>query len=135
MNATRAPTGLLRAVVALIGVHSVLLGLAMLFFPMSFSKLVGFPPAASSFFPSQSGAFLLALGICYLLALRDRALVWTILVSKTVAVLFLLTHALFLDAPPSVLAAGVGDFAMLSATLWAMSVERPTTRHGSSTHG
>ena len=123
MSSRRAPTGLLRVVIVVIGAHSVLLGLALLSAPMDFTRFIGFPEAASTFFPSQSGAFLLALGICYLLALRDRVLVWTILVSKSVAVVFLLTHFQFLDAPPSVLAAAVGDFAMLSATVGALVLE------------
>lgn len=120
MSAGRPATGLLRIVVALVGAHSVALGLAMLFWPRDFARLVGFPETATIFFSTQAGAFLLALGICYLLALRDRALAWTIVVSKAVAVVFLLAHALFLDAPPSVLAAAAADLAMLGITLYAM---------------
>ena len=120
MTRARAPTGLLRVVIALVGAHSVVLGLAMLTAPRELTRLVGLPEAATTFFPSQSGAFLVALGICYLLALRDRALVWTILVSKSVAVVFLLAHFLFLGAPASVLAAAALDFAMLAATVGAL---------------
>ena len=101
MTRARAPTGLLRVVIVLIGAHSLVLGLAVLTAPRDFTRLVGLPEAASTFFPSQSGAFLVALGLCYLLALRDRALVWTILVSKSIAVVFLLVHFLFLGAPPA----------------------------------
>jgi hypothetical protein len=119
MTRARAPTGLLRVVIVLIGAHSLVLGLAVLTAPRDFTRLVGLPEAASTFFPSQSGAFLVALGLCYLLALRDRALVWTILVSKSIAVVFLLVHFLFLGAPPSVLAAAALDFAMLAVTVGA----------------
>jgi len=124
MSNGRKPTGLLRIVILLVGIHSLMLGIAMLVSPRGFSWFVGFPASDTIFFPSQAGAFLIALGICYLLALRDRALVWTILVSKSVAVVFLFAHYLFFDAPPSVLAAGIGDLVMLVATLGAMSLER-----------
>ena len=124
MTTSVAPTGLLRLVVLLVGVHSLLLGLTMLVAPLAFTSFVGFPPAGSAFFPAQAGAFLVALGVCYLLALGNRSLIWTILVSKGVAVVFLFTQALFLGAPPSVLAAGLGDLAMLLATLGALTIER-----------
>jgi hypothetical protein len=116
----RRPTGWLRVVVVVVGVHSVLLGLAVLLFPRTFTEQLGFPGLDSIFFPTQAGAFLVALGVIYLLALRDRAFVWAIVVSKSVAVLFLFTHALFLDAPGSVLAAGLGDLLLLAATLAAI---------------
>lgn len=131
MSGGRGPTGWLRVVVIVVGVHGILLGLAILLFPRALTERLGFPEAGSVFFPTQAGAFLVALGVIYLLALRDRALVWAIVVSKSVAVLFLFAHSFFLDAPPSVLAAGVGDLVLLAATVGALRREGHASRPAS----
>jgi hypothetical protein len=119
------PTGWLRLVVWAIGVHSCGLGVALLVLPLGLTGFLGFPAAATPFFPAQSGAFLLALGICYLLALRHRTLIVVIVVSKTVAVLFLGVYAGLLGAPPMVWAAAAGDAALLAVTLVAWRLEQP----------
>jgi len=121
----RGPGGLLRVVVVLIGVHSCALGLALLFAPLAMTGWLGFE-AEAAFFPAQSGAFLLILGVCYLLALRDRALIAVIVVSKVIAVFFLVAHAAFLDAPPMVWAAATGDAAMLVVLLVTLRRARRT---------
>lgn len=101
--------------IAAIAVHSLALGLAMLGAPRAILRFFGFPDPVSAFFPSQCGLFLVVLGVCYVLALRWRALVAVIFVSKAFAVVFLVVHAVFLDAPAAVGAAAAGDAAMLAA--------------------
>ncbi|MBI3944740.1 MAG: hypothetical protein HY321_02390 [Armatimonadetes bacterium] len=104
-----------QTVIGAIGVHSCVLGGLMLLAPRAIVGLVGFPQTGPIFFASQSGIFLLVLGLCYLLALGNRALVPVILVSKALAVPFLLLHALFQGAPPLIWGAAAGDAAMLLA--------------------
>ncbi len=111
--------GLLRLVVLLVGLHSCALGLLMLLRPRWTLGLMGYGSPGDLFFPSQSGVFLLILGVCYLGALRVPSLVAVIVVSKAFAVAFLAVHALFLGAPPVIGAAAGGDAAMLAAVLWA----------------
>lgn len=105
----------LRWLILLVGAHSCILGLAMLFATRLMVETLGFAASVPIFFPSQSGIFMLILGVFYLRAIADPAFVWTILVSKSLAVAFLLVHVLFLDAPPIIWAAGAGDAAMLAA--------------------
>lgn len=105
----------LRWLILLVGAHSCLLGLAMLLAPRLMAEALGFEASVPVFFPSQSGIFMLILGVFYLRAIADPAYVWTILVSKALAVAFLLMHVLFLSAPPIIWAAGAGDAAMLAA--------------------
>lgn len=97
----------------LVSLHSVSLGLALLFLTAPTLALFGFPPAPHPFFPRQSGAFLVALGLGYSLALagleRYRGSVLLALISKAVAVAFLFPYALFLGGAPGVLLAGLGD--------------------------
>ncbi len=111
---------LTRTVVLLIGLHSCTLGLLMLFLPLRAPRLLGFGDPGPAFFPSQSGIFLLILGICYLEALRRPALVFVIVLSKALAVAFLVVHAAFLGAPAILWAAAAGDGTMLAAVLWAL---------------
>jgi len=92
----------------------------MLFAPALMLRLMGFRAPEPAFFPSQSGIFLLILGVCYLMALRDSGFVRVILLSKAFAVAFLLAHALFLSAPPMVGAAAAGDASMLAALVLAL---------------
>jgi hypothetical protein len=119
-----AGTSPVRTLAALIGAHSCLLGLAMLLAPRTMLGLLGFGEAGPPFFLSQSGIFLLILGICYLMAVTDPSMLKVILVSKAFAVLFLFVHAAFLGAPRIIWAAGAGDLAMLLALVAALRYER-----------
>lgn len=114
---------LLGGLVLLIGVHSCILGILMLLAPRFMLGLLGFSPDTPIFFPSQSGIFLLILGICYLLALADASLLKVILISKAFAVVFLVAHAVC-SAPPTIWAAALGDAAMLAATGAALARQR-----------
>ncbi len=102
-----------RPLILIIGIHSCLLGTLMLFAPGFMNRVFGFSPGIPIFFPSQSGIFLLILGVLYLYALWDPSLVKTILISKAMAVPFLVVHVAFLGAPPSIWAAAAGDATML----------------------
>ncbi len=104
---------IVRALILLIGLHSCILGILMLFAPHFMLTVFGFPDSDTIFFPSQSGIFLLILGAFYLYGFADLTLVRLILLSKAVAVVFLSFHAAFLSAPRSIWAAAAGDAAML----------------------
>lgn len=99
----------------LVGCHSCALGLVMLFAPRFMLATFGFPASTPIFYPSQSGIFLLILGVLYLRALVVPSFVWTIFVSKALAIAFLFVHVAFLGAPSIIWAAGAGDAAMLAA--------------------
>lgn len=106
-----------RILILLIGAHSCILGVAMLFATERILAVLGFSTAPPLFFPSQSGIFMLILGILYLGALAERSYVWAIVVSKALAVLFLFVHVTMLSAPPVIWAALAGDSTMLVAVI------------------
>ncbi|MBI5209583.1 MAG: hypothetical protein HY927_06365 [Elusimicrobia bacterium] len=118
---------LVRLLVLLIGLHSCALGLLMLFKPGLMTRLLGFPGGIPVFFPSQSGIFLLILGACYLRALSESSYLCVIVGSKAAAVLFLVAHAAFLGAPPTVWLAAAGDGGMLAVLVaaWRWESLRP----------
>lgn len=116
----RSSDPLLWWLILLVGIHSCVLGIVMLLVPRFVLTTFAFPPMAQMFFPSQSGLFLLILGSCYLRALVVPSFVFSIFVSKTFAVSFLVVHAAFLGAPPVIWLSAAGDAAMLVAVafLW-----------------
>ena len=123
---------MVRIIITLIGLHSVLLGGLMMAQPRWVLGLLGFPGEIPIFFPSQSGIFLVILGISYLLALVEPAFIKIILYSKACAVFFLVAHAAFLGAPPIIWAAAVGDGGMLALMSTALYWEkRSLARAGS----
>jgi hypothetical protein len=104
----------LRWLILLVGAHSCLLGVLMLGAPRAVLGILGFPASLPLFFPSQSGLFLLILGVCYLHAAAQPSYVFVILLSKALAVAFLVVHTVFFAAPPIIWAAASGDALMLA---------------------
>ena len=113
-----------RLLILLIGVHSCVLALGLLFLPRQMVALLGMDVGPAIFFPSKAGIFLLILGVVYLLALKEPAYVLVILLSKAAAVVFLVTHAAFLSGPPILWLAVLGDGGMLMALSIALRLER-----------
>ncbi len=108
----------LRLVTALVALHSLALGVFNWFFTtywftlLQMSILGGYP-----FWPKQSGAFLISLGLGYGIgAVIPRYLTastWVIILSKFVAILFLFPEFFLHGAPMAVLLAGLGDLSIL----------------------
>jgi hypothetical protein len=120
----------LQTLILLVGIHSSVLGAAILCAPRLVLGTFGFPTAGSMFFPSQSGIFLLIMGLCYLRSLVEPAFVWAILLSKSLAVVFLLVHLLWSSVPPIIWVAAAGDAGMLVAVgvlLRRHGASRPST--------
>ncbi len=111
----------------LVSLHSLLLGSALLFCPKWFLAATGWPYLERAFFPSQAGVFLILLSFAYFLGLKYRAMVRFIILSKIVALAFLLFHFLFLNAPRVVLPTAILDGSM-GLVLWVLylaNTERP----------
>lgn len=121
---------MVRLLIGLIGLHSLALGLVLLFWPGFVLGLLGFADSVPAFFPSQSGIFLVILGACYLRALIEPPWIKIILFSKACAVAFLLVHAAFLDAPRLIWAAAAGDATMLIALRLALRRSKGTAAPG-----
>jgi hypothetical protein len=105
---------------ALVAAHSILLGVVMLVWPFGLLSRFGWEVTGSRFFPAQSGLFLLILGIVYATAIRNRSLVWLVVLSKAFAVLFLAGEAFRGSCPPVVYATAAIDglMGLAVAMLW-----------------
>ena len=95
----------------LITMHSTILGVAMLFQPSRTLIIFGWNYQGATFFPSQTGLFLLLFAGTYFATIWHRGLIWLIIASKTSAVVFLISEYLLLGsaAPLTILVAALLD--------------------------
>lgn len=119
-----------KLLIVLVAVHSVVLGIALLFMPFTTLRLFGWETGGQIFFPSQSGVFLILLGGAYFAALWHRPFAWLLVVSKGVAVLFLVTHYLLGTGPAVLLAAAFFDGLMGAAVLVVLVRKRDMKNGG-----
>ena len=110
----------MQALIVLIGAHSCILGLLMLFATEFMLRLIGFPLMGSLFFPSQVGIFLLLMGIFYFISLPEPTFIKTILISKAFAVVFLLAECASSPVSFWLWGALAGDALMLLLTCAAL---------------
>ncbi len=98
-------------IVFLIALHSLVVGLAMVFQPIRTLELFGWNYQGPMFFPTQAGVFLVLFGILFMAILFHRTLTWFIVVVKTAAVIFLLSQHFILapNAPDTILLAALLD--------------------------
>lgn len=115
MNARRIEI----TVILLITLHSLILGVAMLFQPVRTLELFGWDYQGAMFFPSQTGVFLLLFAGAYFSAIWHREFIWFIVASKSTAVVFLVSQHFLLapNAPRTVLVAAVLDGLMGASVL------------------
>lgn len=92
-----------------IAAHSLVVGFVLLAFPTWMLKTVGWEYTGEIFWPSQAGLFLIILGTVYAAAVKYRPLIWALIGSKGSAIVFLLAHVIWLDAPKLVLPLGAID--------------------------
>lgn len=108
-------------ILSLVGMHSVLLGLIIYFFTEIFYKVFFAANIENFFFVRQSGIFLFLIGLFYLYPLFNLkslySLILLIIISKTVAVLFLISNAQLTTAPAMIYLAAFFDGLMGSVLI------------------
>lgn len=100
----------------------------MLLWPAWALDVCGWNHEGPTFFPEQSGVFLLIFGGIWLVALWRRPVTWLLAASKAVAVVFLVAEYSLGHAPQAAILAAVLDGLMgtaaAAALLWELAVER-----------
>ena len=108
--------------ILLVGMHSILLGLVIYFFTEFFYRVFFATGVENLFFVRQSGTFLFLAGLFYLYPLVNLktfySLVLLVVVSKIVAVLFLVSNAAYTAAPFMIYLAAFFDGLMAVVLLW-----------------
>ncbi len=100
-------------IIFIVGIHSILLGLIIFFFTDFFYKVFFDTAIENLFFVRQSGIFLFLIGLFYLFPLLNLKnlynLILLVIISKTVAVLFLIMNGQLTPAPAMIYLAAFFD--------------------------
>jgi len=114
-----------RILIFLISLHSIIVGLMLLFAADWAIRFAGWAGADPIFFIWQAGAFHFVLATGYLLEYSRSQTISLLLVAKTIAFVFLLGGSLLVETPWSVWFSGFADGAMaLTAFLVHRAVKR-----------
>ena len=114
-----------RALIFLIALHSIIVGVMLLFFAEWAVDFAGWSGADPIFFIWQAGAFHLVLAAGYLVEYSRTKTISLLLIAKTTAFVFLIGGSLLADTPWSVWFSGLADGAMaLTAYLVHRAVRR-----------
>ena len=114
-----------RALIILIALHSIIVGVMLLFFAEWAIKFAGWSGADPIFFIWQAGAFHFVLVTGYLVEYFRWRSISLLLIAKTIAFIFLIGGSVLTDTPWSVWFSGLADGAM---ALVAFLVHRAVTR-------
>jgi len=101
-----------RALIILIALHSIIVGVMLLFFAEWAIDFAGWSGAEPIFFIWQAGAFHFVLAAGYLVEYSRTKTISLLLIAKTTAFVFLIGGSLLADTPWSVWFSGVADGAM-----------------------
>jgi hypothetical protein len=108
----RLTTGHERILIVLIALHSIAVGIMLMFFSEWAVRFAGWSGADPIFFIWQAGAFHFVLAAGYLLEYRRSKTIDLLVLAKTVAFVFLIGGSLIADTPWSVWFSGAADGAM-----------------------
>ncbi|MCF7808758.1 MAG: hypothetical protein K9N38_09580 [Candidatus Marinimicrobia bacterium] len=112
---------LFQLLLQLIAVHSLFVGLGLIFLPFGALSWLGFTVDPYRFFSTQGGVFHLVMSIAYWLAAREplseKRLLIFIISAKWIALLFLTLYYLFMEPVTIVALSATGDGLMGLAVL------------------
>jgi hypothetical protein len=110
---------LLRVTLLLVGVHSVMFGVTIYFFTVTFYQFFFSVDPDNYFFVKQSGLFMFLMGLFYLIPVKNikhyKLLIALVVFSKVTAVAFLLKNAHLTPSPLVIYLAALGDGLMATA--------------------
>jgi hypothetical protein len=106
-----------RALVVLVAVHSFVVGLFLTFATDWGARFGGFPSPVPLFFPRQGGAFHFVVAAIYLVECFHYRGVFLLVMTKSMAVLFLVLASLLTDVPWLVPLSALGDGLMAVAVV------------------
>ncbi len=112
---------LLNLLLYLLSIHSICVGLALIFTPAEVFAFFGYFPVTERFFPIQGGIFHIIMGIAYYMAARlsdkEQGLILLTIVAKFMATIFLIVYFLLIHHVWMVLLSGIVDGLMAAVIL------------------
>jgi len=116
----------LTTILWLVAIHSVMVGLGLIFMPSDLMELLGFNVCTERFFPTQGGVFHIIMAIAYTMGAtrlpKFECMISFSIIVKFCATLFLLIYYLVVAQTWMILFSGIADCLMGMAILWAYSI-------------
>lgn len=107
-----------RVLVWLVAIHTLIVGVILVFFTRWGLEFGGYAPMPLLFFPHQGGAFHFVVGIGYLVEYERHRTVTLMLLAKSIATVFLFGETWLEAVPWAVPVSGLGDAVMGLAVWW-----------------
>ncbi len=105
----------------LVTIHTIIVGICLIFIPESLMPVFGFEIFSGNFFRAQGGVFHVAMSVVYIIIARNfeksKELIFIIIIVKMIAAIFLITYYLLINSIYTILFSGIGDFLMGIITL------------------
>lgn len=113
----------LELILYLVSLHSLVVGLGLIFLPLSLMPYFGYQVMAEKFFPVQGGVFHIVMSIAYAMAgywkLRQEGLIVLSIIAKFTATVFLIVYGVFVQPIWMVWLSALGDVVMGGVIFWA----------------
>jgi len=107
----------------LVGIHSLIVGINLIFVPTSLMPFFGFQNISENFFRAQGGVFHIVLFFGYILAAwnlqKNHILIIFAIIAKAIATVFLFTYFILIAQIWTVLFSGIVDAIMGLIIFWA----------------
>lgn len=100
----------------LVSLHSLLVGIGLIFLPSSAFEFLGFEPTFDRFFSAQGGVFHISMAVCYAFAaydlIRYKQLILFSIIVKFIATVFLTIYFVIISSQLLIVLSAVSDFLM-----------------------
>jgi hypothetical protein len=113
---------ILSLILWLTALHSLVVGIGLIFIPNSLLEFLGFAVGTDRFFLVQGGVFHIAMAFGYAIAAYDlrrfeSLIIFTIIV-KLLATIFLFTYFFFIKQTFVILSSAISDFLLFCVIIW-----------------
>lgn len=113
---------ILSLILWLTALHSLVVGIGLIFIPNSLLEFLGYTVGTDRFFLVQGGVFHIAMAVGYAIAAYDlkrfeSLIIFTIIV-KLIATIFLFTYFFFIKQTFVILSSAISDFLFFCVIIW-----------------
>ena len=112
----------LQIILILVCLHSITVGVALIFMPVKLMPFFGLTIPVEKFFPAQGGIFHIVMALAYFIAAlwynRNQGLILFIILAKFIATIFLFSFYFLVEMAWIILFSGIADCLMGIAILW-----------------
>jgi hypothetical protein len=114
----------LRVFLKLVAVHSLLVGIGLIFMPSNLMAYLGFNPCTERFFPTQGGVFHIIMAVAYLMGSskykKYHCMISFSIIVKLSATIFLLVYFLFIKQSIVILFSFITD-GLMGVIIWRLN--------------